>query len=401
MGGQTTVSSPVTDVVIVSAVRSAIGKLNGTLAHTHPADLLGQVQMECLRRVGLDGHDVDQVLGGCLAQVGAQSWNITRAAWLSHGGDPSTPCSTIDAMCGSSQQAINLGYSLIASGVNETVLACGVESLSIVPVGSNALNGPGRPLSRSYFRRYEAISQFESAERLAGASGISRTEADAYGLESQLRTAAAQREGRFETQIAPIDAALVDANGTKTGETVEFSRDEVARDTSMEALSELEPLQGAGGIHTVGTFSRLADASAAVLLMSAERAASLGLRARARVAGTELVGSDPVMFYSGLVPATERALEREGLSVGDVDVYEVNEAFAAAVIAWRRTVDADPARVNPNGGAIAQGHPFGATGCILTTKSLHELERIDGNYGLVVVACAGGLAVGTLIQRLR
>ena len=401
MGGQADVSSPATDVVIVAATRSAVGKRNGTLAHTHPVDLLGQVQMECLRRVGLGSHDVDQVLGGCLAQVGAQSWNVTRAAWLSHGGDPSTPCSTIDAMCGSSQQATNLGYSLIASGVNEAVLACGVESVSIVPVGSNALNGPGKPVSRSYLQRYESITQFESAERLAGASGITRTEADAFGLESQLRTAAAQREGRFEAQIAPVDAALVDANGTKTGETVEFSRDEVARNTSMEALSALKPVVGADGIHTAGTSAQLADAAAAVLLMSAERAASLGLRARVRVAGTCQVGCDPVMSFDGLVPATERLLEREGLAVGDVDVFEVNEAFASVVIAWRRTVDADPARVNPNGGAIAQGHPFGATGCFLTTKTLHELERIDGNYGLVAVACAGGLAIGTLIQRLR
>ena len=401
MGGQAAVSSPATDVVIVSAVRSAIGKRNGTLAHTHPVDLLGQVQMECLRRVGVGSHDVDQVLGGCVSQVGAQSTNVTRAAWLSHGGHPSTPCCTIDAMSGSSLQAVNLGGSLIASGINETVLACGVESSSIVPLGSNVVNGPGKPVSRSYFQRYEPITQFESAERLAGAFGISRTEADAFGLESQLRTAVAQREGRFEAQIAPVDAAVVDADGTKTGEAVEFSRDEVPRSTSMEALSALEPLLGAGGIHTAGTSPRFADASAAVLLMSAERAAGLGLRARARVAATVQVGCDPVMTYDGLIPATERLLEREGLTVGDVDVFEVNEAFASVVIAWRRAVAADPARVNPNGGAIAQGHPFGATGCILTTKSLHELERIDGNYGLAAVACAGGLAVGTLIQRLR
>ncbi len=401
MGGEAAVSSAVTDVVIVAAARSPAGKRDGTLAHTHPADLLGQVQMECLRRVGLGSHDVDQVLGGCLAQVGAQSWNITRTAWLSHGGDPLTPCSTIDAMCGSSQQALNLGYSLVASGVNETVLACGVESVSIVPVGSNAVNGPGRPASRSFLQRYESIPTFESAERLATAVGISRTEADEFGLESQLRTAAAQREGRFEAQIAPVDAALVDANGTKTGETVEFCRDEVARDTSMEALSALEPLLGAGRILTAGTSAQLADAAAAVLLMSAERAASLGLRASVRVAGTEQVGCDPVMTYNGLAPATERILEREGLTVGDVDVFEVNEAFASVVIAWQRTVDADPARINPNGGAIAQGHPFGATGCILTTKAIHELERIDGTYGLVAVAGAGGLAICTLLQRLR
>lgn len=401
MRGQAAVLSPVTDVVIVAAVRSAVGKRNGTLAHTHPADLLGQVQMECLRRVGLESRHVDQVFGGCLTQVGAQSLNITRTAWLSHGGDPSTACSTIDAQCGAGQQAIALGCSLIASGANETVLACGVESMSIVPMGSSVANGPGKPVSRSYFRHYEYTSQFESAERIAGAYGISRTDADALGLESQRRTATAQREGRFATQIVPIDAALVDENGTRTGETLEFSRDEVPRDTSPEALAGLKPVARDDGIHTAGTSSQIADGAAAVLLMSAEKAARLRLRARTRVAGTAQVGSDPVMMFEGLIPATERLLEQEGLAVGDVDVFEVNESFASVAIAWQRAVEADPARTNPNGGAIAQGHPFGATGCIITTKALYELERIDGNYGMAVMGSGGGLGTGTLLQRLK
>lgn len=387
------------DVVIVSAVRSAVGRRDGTLAHTHPTDLLGQVQMECLRRVGLGSGDVDQVLGGCLTQVGAQAMNVTRTAWLSYGGDVSRACTTLDSQSGSSQQAINLGYSLIASGVNEAVLACGVESMSVVPMGSSVINGPGRLISRSYRQHYEYLSQFESAERMACAYDVSRTDADAFGLESQLRATTAQREGRFDNQIATVDASLVDNNGTKTGETAEFCRDEVPRDTSMEALGALKPL-ARDGIHTAGTTSKIADGAAAVLLMSAERAAELGLKARARVAGTVQVGCDPVLTFEGPTIATQQLLDRAGLTVDDIDVFEVNEAFASVVVAWLRTVGADPARTNPNGGAIALGHPFGATGGIIATKALHELERIGGDYGLVTVGCGGGIAAGTIIQRL-
>ena len=374
-----------------------MGKRNGTLAHTHPADLLGQVQMECLHRVGLTSGDVDQVLGGCVTQVGAQSMNITRTAWVSYGGDPSRICSTIDIASSSSQQAINLGYSLIAAGVNDTVLACGVESMSVVPMLSNAVNGPGRMLSRTYYRHYEYLTQFESAERMAGAYGVSRTDADELGLESQLRATTAQREGRFANQIATVDASLVDEHGKKTGETVEFSYDEVPRDTTMEELAALTPL-ASDGIHTAGTTSKVADGAAAVLLMSAERAAALGLKARARVAGTAQVGSDPVLAFEGSIFATEQLLHRNGLALDDIDVFEVSEPFASVAIAWQRTVGADPGRTNPNGGAIALGHPFGAIGCILTTKALHELERIDGDYCLVAVSCAGGVATGTLLQ---
>ena len=355
--------------------------------------------MECLRRVGLGSGDVDQVLGGCLTQVGAQAMNVTRTAWLSYGGDVSRACTTLDSQSGSSQQAINLGYSLIASGVNEAVLACGVESMSVVPMGSSVINGPGRLISRSYRQHYEYLSQFESAERMACAYDVSRTDADAFGLESQLRATTAQREGRFDNQIATVDASLVDNNGTKTGETAEFCRDEVPRDTSMEALGALKPL-ARDGIHTAGTTSKIADGAAAVLLMSAERAAELGLKARARVAGTVQVGCDPVLTFEGPTIATQQLLDRAGLTVDDIDVFEVNEAFASVVVAWLRTVGADPARTNPNGGAIALGHPFGATGGIIATKALHELERIGGDYGLVTVGCGGGIAAGTIIQRL-
>ena len=389
-----------TEVVIVAATRSAVGRGGGTLAHTHPADVLGPVQVDCLNRVGVGSGDVGQVVGGCFGQVGAQGMNITRTAWLSHGGDPSVGCCTVDLQCGSSQHAVNLAYCLIASGAEDIVLACGVESLSIVPLGVNAESGPGRRFSRSYFRHYEFTSQFEGAERIATAYGISRTDADEFGLESQLRTAAAQREGRFEAQIVPIQAALVDEDGKKTGETVEFSRDEAPRDTSIEALAGLPPVARRDGIHTAGTASPIADGAAAVLLMSAGRASELGLEPMARVAQTALAGGDPVLVYEGSIPATERALSRQGITVDDVDVFEINEGFASLVIAWQRAVGADPARTKPNGGAISLGHPVGASGCILVCKALYELERSDGEWGFVSVPSAGGLGPGTLLQRL-
>ena len=255
-------------------------------------------------------------------------------------------------------------------------------------------------MSRSYFQHYEFTSQFEGAERIATAYGISRTDTDELGLESQLRAATAQREGRFETQIVPIDAVLVDEEGKKTGETVEFARGRGAPRHQHGGSAGLKPVARDDGIHTAGSSSQIADGAAAVLLMSADKAAELGLKARVRVAQTALVGCDPVLMLEGPIPATERVLEREGLTIGDVDVFEVNEAFASVVIAWQRTVGADPARANPNGGAIALGHPLGGTGCILTTKAVHELERTDGDYGLVSMCCGGGLGTGTLIQRV-
>ena len=390
-----------TEVVIVAAVRSAVGRVGGTLAHTHPSDVLGPVQIECLDRVGMATSAVGQVLGGCVLQVGAQGMNVTRTAWLSHGGDQNVGCATIDAQCGASQYAVNLAYGLIASGTEDVVLACGVESISIVPIGANVEFGPGRRFSRSYFRYHEFTSQFEGAERIATSYGVSRTDADEYALESQLRAAAAQSEGRFATQIVPIGASLVDEDGKKTGETLEFSRDEVPRATSIDALAGLKPVAREDGIHTAGTTAPLADAAAAVLLMTAGRAAELGLEPMARVAATTLAGSDPVLIFEASIPATERALSRQGLTIDDVDMFEINETFAASAIAWQRALGADPARTNPNGGAISLGHPFGATGGVLICKALYELERADGEWGFVSVAGTGGVATGTLLQRLN
>jgi acetyl-CoA C-acetyltransferase len=392
------------DVVIVMAGRSPIGRKNGSLAVTHPADVLGPVQMEVLRRAGVAPDDVDQVVGGCINKVGAQAMNVTRTAWLSHGGPPEVACTTVDSQCGSSQHAVNLAASLIASGSEDVVLACGVENMSRLPIGSDAADGAaaghGKPVSKSYFEHYEWASQFEGAERIADKYGISRADTDAFGLESQVRAARAIAEGRFEGQVIPLEIELFDDHGKRTGERITVNKDEIPRDTSLEQLAQLKPVARPDGVHTAGSSSQIADGAAAVLLMSAVRAEALGCKPLARVAGTALVGCDPVLMLEGPIPAAHKVLDRAGLSIGDIDVIEVNEAFASVVLAFGKELEPDMARVNPNGGAIALGHPLGATGCFLVTKAVHELERSGGRYGFVSMCCGGGLGTGTLLERL-
>jgi acetyl-CoA C-acetyltransferase len=394
----------VREVVIVEAGRSAVGKRNGSLAQAHPADVLGPVQMEVIRRAGIDPGQVDQVVGGIINKVGAQAMNLTRTAWLSWGGPDTTACSTVDSQCGSSQYALGLATSLIGSGAEDVVLACGVEAMSLLPIGSDASDGAkaghGKPISRTYRRHFEFTSQFEGAERIAEKYGISRQAADELGLESQVRARRAIDEGRFETQIVPVEAPMVDEAGQKTEATSTFTRDEIPRDTSLEQLAKLKPVARPDGIHTAGQSSQIADGAGAVLLMSADKARELGLRPRARVLQTVLVGCDPVLMLEGPIPATRKLLERQGMTLADVDVVEINEAFASVVLAWAKEMGPDMAKVNPNGGAIALGHPLGGTGCILVTKALHELERSDGEVGLVTMCCGGGLGTGTLLQRI-
>jgi len=392
------------DVVIVEAGRSAIGKRGGSLAAAHPADVLGPVQMEVIRRAGLESGQVDQVVGGCINKVGAQAMNITRTAWLSHGGAEHVASTTIDAQCGSSQQALNQAYSLIASGAEDVVLACGVENMSRLPIGSDAFAGAkagyGKPISRSYFSHYEFVSQFEGAERIAEKYGITREDADRLGLESQLRAARAIAEGRFEPSIIPLEVDVVDENGERTGDKRIVTRDEIPRETSLEKLATLKPVARDNGIHTAGSASQIADGASAVLVMSAERADKLGVRPLARIVGTALVGCDPVLMLEGPIPASRKLLERAGLTMGDIDVVEINEAFASVVLAWAKELQPDMERVNPNGGAIALGHPLGGTGCFLATKAVHELVRTGGRYGLITMCCGGGLGTGTLIERI-
>ena len=395
-------NSSARQVVIVEAVRTPVGRKNGGLSTLHPAELLGLVQKEVIRRTGIDPAVIEQVVGGNVSQVGAQSFNITRTSWLSAGLPMSTACTTVDTQCGSSQQATGLAASLVASGVVDVAMACGVESMSRVPIGSNSSKGLGLgvPVPKSYFEQYEFTSQFEGAERIADKWNITRADTDTFGLESQQRAARAWAEGRFDGQFVEVDAPDLDEDGKPTGTTHRVSRDEGIRETTLEKLATLKPVARENGVHTAGNSSQISDGAAAILMMTAEKAAELGLTPRARVVDSCLVGVDPVLMLTGPIDATERLLERNGLTIDQIDTFEINEAFASVVLAWAKAVGADLERTNPNGGAIALGHPLGGTGAILMTKALYELERTGGRYGIVSMCCGGGLGTGTLIERI-
>jgi acetyl-CoA C-acetyltransferase len=389
-----------TDVVIVEAVRSPLGRRNGGLSTVHPADLLGHVQTAAITRSGIDPAAVGQLVGGCVSQVGEQTFNIARTAWLSAGLPLEVAATTVDAQCGSSQQATNLATSLIKAGAVDVALSCGIESMSRVPLGAAVRGDFGRPTPKTYFGHYEVTSQFEGAERIADKWGITREDCDRFGLESQARAQRAWAEGRFEREVAPLDAPDVDEEGKPTGTTHAVARDEGLRETSLEALAKLKPVAREDGVHTAGSSSQITDGAAAVLLMTAARAGELGLRPRARVVDQCLVGVDPVLMLTGPIDATRRMLDRTGMTMADIDTVEINEAFAAVVLAWERELKPDMERVNPNGGAIALGHPVGATGARLVTTALHELERTDGEIALVTMCCGGGLGTGTILERV-
>jgi acetyl-CoA C-acetyltransferase len=389
------------EVVIVEAVRSPLGRRGGGLSTMHAADLLAEIQKACVERAGIDPAEIDQIVGGCVTQVGEQSFNIARTAWLTAGLPLSVPATTVDSQCGSSQQATNLAASLIASGAIDVALSCGVEAMSRIPLGSNTKNGPGRAIPKSYFGRYEFTSQFEGAERIADKWGISRQDTDEFGLLSQQRAGQAWAEGRFDREVVAIDAPDLGEDGKPVGTTHRVERDEGLRETSLEALAKLKPVAREDGVHTAGTSSQISDGAAAVLMMSAERASALGLRPRARITHQCLVGTDPVLMLTGPIDATHKLLDRSGLTMADIDTVEINEAFASVVLAWEREIQGvDMEKVNPNGGAIAIGHPVGCTGARLVTTALHELERTDGTHGLITMCCGGGLGTGTLIERL-
>jgi acetyl-CoA C-acetyltransferase len=390
------------EVVIVEAVRTPIGRRNGGLSTVHPADLLSGVLTELVGRSGVDPAAVGQVVTGCVSQVGEQSFNIGRTAWLSAGLPLTTAATTVDTQCGSSQQATNVATSLVGAGVVDIAVACGVELMSRVPIGSNSNRklGLGVPIPKAYFGHYEFTSQFEGAERIADKWGITRADTDAFGLASQQRAVQAWAEGRFDTQVAPVDAPDVDEEGQPTGTTHRVERDEGLRDTTAEALANLKPVARPEGVHTAGNSSQISDGAAAVLVMTAERADELGLTPRARIVDTCLVGVDPVLMLTGPIDATQRLLDRTGMGIGDIDLFEINEAFASVVLAWQRELGADPEKTNPNGGAIALGHPLGGTGAFLVTKAVHELERADLQTALVSMCCGGGLGTGTIIERI-
>ena len=390
------------DVVIVEAVRTPVGRRGGGLSTSHSVDVLGTVQKALFDRTGVDPGEIGQVVGGCVGQVGMQTMNVTRTAWLTAGLPIEVPATTVDAQCGSSQQATNLAYALVASGTVDASVGCGVELMSRVGFGATIPKEPdsGAPVNRNYFAHFEMTSQFEGSERIADHWEITREECDTFGKLSQDRAARAWTEDRFATQIVPVDAPVLDEAGKPTGETHRVDRDEGLRETTLEALAGLKPSGRENGVHTAGSSSQISDGAGAVLMMTAEKAKELDVEPLARIVDSCLVGSDPEFMLTGPIFATQKLLEENSMSISDIDVVEINEAFASVVLAWEKEVHPDMERVNPNGGAIALGHPLGGTGAILTTKAVHELQRTDTEHALVTMCCGGGLGTGTLLQRL-
>ena len=385
------------DVFIVEAVRSPIGKRGKGLAGLMPADLLGAVQKAALERSRIPAEKIGQVIGGCVSQVAEQSFNIARIAWLSQGLPEEVAATTVDSQCGSSQQATSLGAAMVASGMEDVVMCCGVEMMSRVPLGSNMKDGV--PMGESYMAHYQPTSQFQGAAMIAEEYQITRADTDAFGLKSQQNANRAWSERRFDREIVAIEAPVLDQEGKPTGETRLIERDEGPRESTLEGLQGLEPVPGQE-IHTAGSSSQVSDGAAVVILASKAAVDALDLQPRARIVATTLVGVDPVTMLKGPIPASRKVLDKTGLTVDDIDVFEVNEAFASVVLAWEKELNPDPDRVNPNGGAIALGHPTGSTGARLITTALHELERSEGRYGLIAMCCGGGLGTGTIIERL-
>jgi acetyl-CoA C-acetyltransferase len=387
------------DTVIVDAVRTPIGRRKGGLSSMHAVDLLGVAQRGLMQRTGIDPADVGQVVGGCVSQIGEQSFNVARTAWLAAGLPCSVAATTVDAQCGSGQQAFTLAAGLVGVGTVDLAVACGVEAMSRIPIGSNSSGAFGRPINRAYRQHYEFVSQFEAAERIAAKWGVTRRDADEFGALSQRRGAQAWAQGRFDGQVVAVDAPVLGEDGKPTDERVRVARDEGLRETTVRGLAALKPVGREDAVHTAGTSSQISDGAAAVLLATATRAEQLGLRPRAVVRDSVLVGVDPELMLTGPIDATRDLLRRNDLTIADLDVIEINEAFASVVLAWARELQVDMDRVNANGGAIALGHPLGATGAILLTKALGELERTGGRYALVTMCCGGGLGTGTLLER--
>lgn len=385
--------------VIVAAARTPIGRRNGLLSGLKAVELLRHVIVEVIGRAGIAPDDVEQVIGGCVTQAGEQSLNVTRNAWLATGFDPGVGCTTVDVSCGSAQQANHLVAALITAEAIDVGIACGVESMSRVPMGVNLYNGPGHYKTAGYPWDDPPKAQFGGAERIAAREGITRADADAFGVLSQLRAARAWREGRFDREVVPVDAPEPDAEGRPDGPVRRVDRDQGPRRTTLDGLAALKP-NVEGGVHTPGTTSQVSDGAAAVLWMSPARARALGLRPRARLAHQVVTGADPYYLLDGPVAATERILARAGMKISDIDLCEVNEAFAGVVLNWTGRTGADEDRVNVNGGAIALGHPLGATGARLVVTALHELERADAETALITMCCGGSLGTASILRRL-
>lgn len=387
--------------VIVEATRSPIGKRNGWLSGLHATELLGAVQKSVVDKAGiqsgLHAGDVEQVIGGCVTQFGEQSNNISRVAWLTAGLPEHVGATTVDCQCGSGQQANHLIAGLIAAGAIDVGIACGIEAMSRVGLGANA--GPDRSLIRAQSWDIDLPNQFEAAERIAKRRGITREDVDVFGLESQRRAQRAWAEGRFDREISPIQAPVLDEQNQPTGERRLVFRDQGLRETTMAGLGELKPVLE-GGIHTAGTSSQISDGAAAVLWMDEAVARAHGLTPRARIVAQALVGAEPYYHLDGPVQSTAKVLEKAGMKIGDIDIVEINEAFASVVLSWARVHEPDMDRVNVNGGAIALGHPVGCTGSRLITTALHELERTDQSLALITMCAGGALSTGTIIERI-
>ncbi len=386
-----------TKPVIVEAVRTPIGKRNGNMSGFHATELLGLSFKGLIAKAGIDAREIEQVIGGCVTKAGEQSFNITRNAWLASGLPYETAGSTIDCQCGSSQQANNMIHGVMSAGFIDVGVACGIEAMSRVGLGAESINGPGSARPPEF--PYDMPDQFGAAERIAQKRGITREDVDALALRSQNNAARAQSEGRFDREILVVEAPIRGADGENTGEKLTVSTDQGPRASSAEGLAKLKPVRP-DGIHTAGNSSQISDGSSAVLWMTEERAKAAGLRPRARIVSQVLVGSDPYFHLDGPVDATRKVLEKSGMQIGDIDLFEVNEAFASVVLSWASVHKPDMDKVNVNGGAIALGHPVGATGSRLITTALHELERSDQSTALIAMCCGGAVATATIIERI-
>jgi acetyl-CoA acetyltransferase family protein len=383
------------EVVIVEAVRTPIGRGHpekGYYRDTHPNALLANCYSEVIERAGIPAEEVEDVVTGCVQQFGEQGFNVGRNAWLQAGLPIETPATTVDRQCGSAQQAVNFGAALVAAGVHDAVIGSGVEHMGHIPMGVsfNFVDQVGSPWPGELMEKYNLVPQGISAEMIADKWEIPRSELDELGLRSHQLAHRATEEGRFEREIVPFSV---------NGDTHQVDQG-IRPDSTLEALSGLKPAFKEDGKITAGNSSQISDGAAAVLLMEREKAEALGLKPRARILDQTTVGVDPVIMLTGPIPATRKLLERTGMQMSDIDLVEINEAFASVVAAWRRELEPDMDRVNVNGGAIALGHPLGSTGARLITTLLHELERSDKEVGLVTMCCGGGLGTGTLIQRI-
>ncbi len=381
------------EVVIVEAVRTPMGRKDGVLSGIHPNNLGAMVLNEVVKRAGIESSLVEDVVFGNVDEVGEQGANVARNCLLTADFPYEIPATTVDRQCGSGQQAIHFAANLIQAETCDITIGGGVESMSRVPLGINITQGPGFPFQPELLKKYQLTAQGISAEEIAKKWGIERPEADEFALGSYEKAKRARDEGRFDREILPVDVQLEGLPAT-------IKTDEGIRDTSLEKLASLQPSFRPDGVHHAGNSSQITDGAAAVLLMAKEKAEELGVKARARIIGQAVVGSDPVLMLTGPITATPKVLAKAGLKLGDIDLIEINEAFACVPLAWKREVKPDMSKVNVNGGAIALGHPLGATGARLMTTLLHELERTGGRYGMQLMCCGGGLGTATIIERL-